>query len=89
MNDIKINIPKEYELSEELLKVVTPETPLKELILNYVGNKLNPENEDITVDMIVEVFAEEFPEFILGICEENYLRGYKEAIDTLSAKNEK
>ena len=56
----------------ELLKQVIPtESELKEIIVNYVGNKINPETEEITVENIIDVFAEQFPEFLLAIAEEN------------------
>jgi len=54
-------------------------TGLKELVVNYIGNRLNAE-ETITVDMAVEVFAAEFPEFLMAIAEENFLRGYEQAL---------
>jgi hypothetical protein len=31
--------------------------------------------------MIVDVMAMEFPEFMLAIAEENFLRGYKSGLD--------
>jgi hypothetical protein len=31
--------------------------------------------------MIVEVLAEEFPEFVLALAEENWIRGYRQALD--------
>jgi len=30
--------------------------------------------------MAVEVFAAEFPEFLLAVAEENFLRGYEQAL---------
>ena len=54
--------------------------PLKEMIVNHVGEKLNPEDGDITVEMILEVVAEEFPEFVLALAEENWVRGYHQAL---------
>jgi len=39
---------------------------------------------DVTVEMIVEVMAAEFPEFLLAVAEENYIRGYEQALDDLS-----
>ena len=58
---------------------VTAETDLKQLIVNYVGDALQAE-EEVTVAMAVEVFAAEFPEFLLAIAEENFLRGYEQAL---------
>jgi hypothetical protein len=56
------------------------ERPLKEMIVNHVGEKLNPEDGNITVEMILEVVADEFPEFVLALAEENWVRGYHQAL---------
>ena len=53
---------------------------LKEYMIDYVGNKHNPDTDDVTVDMVVETLAEEFPEFLLMVAEENYIRGYEQAL---------
>ena len=67
-------------LTEE---IVPTNTELKTLIINYVGKVLNPEKEDITVEQIVEVFAEEFPEFLLALAQENWVNGYTQALNDL------
>ncbi len=54
---------------------------VKEILINYVGDKLNPENGDVTVEHIVEVMAEEFPDFLLLVAEENWIRGYEQALN--------
>jgi len=37
----------------------------------------------VTVEMIVELMAKEFPEFLMAVAEENFIRGYRQAfIDT-------
>ena len=69
--------------------LVTSDTGLKELVVNYIGDRLAGP-EDITVDMAVEVFAAEFPEFLLAIAEENFLRGYEQAltdVETMEKQN--
>tara|TARA_A100001015_G_scaffold321685_1_gene454094 strand:- start:8482 stop:8751 length:270 start_codon:yes stop_codon:yes gene_type:complete len=67
--------------NSELLKQVVPtESELKEIIVNYVGNKINPETEEITVENIIDVFAEQFPEFLLAVAEENWINGYTQAL---------
>ncbi len=64
-----------------LLKQVVPtESELKEIIVNYVGNKLNPENDEITIENIIDVFSEQFPEFLLALAEENWINGYTQAL---------
>jgi hypothetical protein len=52
---------------------------LKKLIVDYVGEAAAAD-EEVTVDMAVEVFAKEFPEFLLSIASENFLRGYEQAL---------
>jgi hypothetical protein len=65
----------------ELLKEVVPaESELKEIIVEYVGKKLNPENDEVTVEHIINIFAEQFPEFLLTLAEENWINGYTQAL---------
>ncbi len=65
----------------ELLKEVSPsDSELKEIIINYVGEKLNPENNEITVKHIIDIFAQQFPEFLLALAEENWINGYTQAL---------
>ena len=63
----------------DLQNSIGAETGLKQLIVDYIGTRLQAE-EDITVDMAVEVFAAEFPEFLMAVAEENFLRGYEQAL---------
>ena len=53
---------------------------LRELIVDYVGAEINPENNEVTVENIVSVFAEEFPELLLVVAQENFLKGYEAAL---------
>lgn len=62
-----------------LAMIVDKESQLKEILVEYVGTKLN--NEEVTVNMIAEVLAAEFPEFVFAFAEENFLRGYQLGID--------
>ncbi len=68
------------ETNPALETVVEPETPLKEMFVDYVGNKVSPEDDSVTVEMIVETLAEEFPEFLMVVAEENWIRGYHQAL---------
>lgn len=71
-------------------EVIPTESELKDIIVNYVGNTINPEVDDITVENIIQVFAEQFPEFLLAIAEENWINGYTQALrDVDYANNEK
>ncbi len=60
-------------------------TGLKELVVNYIGERLQPEDGDITVAMAVQVFAAEFPEFLMAVAEENFIRGYHQAMRDIEA----
>ena len=73
----------EYDENPTLQQVVEPENDLKEMLVNYVGQKHNPGDDNVTVEMIVETLAEEFPEFVLVLAEENWVRGYEQALADL------
>ena len=64
----------------DLLKPVQPENEMKSWLVEYVGNKLQPENDEVSVEMIIKVMAEEFPEFLMPLAEENFIRGYRQAV---------
>jgi hypothetical protein len=68
---------------------VQKDSKLKEWLINYVGNKENPKDDGVTVEMVVSVVADEFPEFLFVIAEENFLRGYEQALDDVKMLNEK
>ena len=75
--------------NENLNEAVSTDTGLKELVVNYIGERL-AQSEEVTVDMAVEVFAAEFPEFLLAVAEENFLRGYEQAladVETMEKQN--
>ena len=72
-----------------LKEVVQKDTELKTWLVNYVGNKLNPSDGNITVEMIVEVIAKEFPEFLMVVAEENFIRGYEQAAVDFESEKEK
>lgn len=64
-----------------LLKEAIPtETELKDIIVNFVGKTITPEIDEITVEDIINVFAEQFPEFLLAVAEENWINGYTQAL---------
>ena len=67
--------------NEDLKAEVTAENPLKDMLVNYVGNNNKNVTEDkVTVENIIETLSEEFPEFLLVIAEENFIRGYHQAL---------
>jgi hypothetical protein len=74
--------------NQELLKIVEKENPLKNWLVDYVGNTTKPENNQVTVNNIIDVMAKEFPEFLLAVAEENFIRGYQQAFKDLEANGE-
>jgi hypothetical protein len=64
-------------------KVVEKDSKLKEIFVQYIGEKLKPKNGEITVEMCVEVLAEEFPDFLLLVAQENFIRGYKQCLSDM------
>ena len=63
-----------------LLEVPMPNPELKRWLVEYVGNQHGPDGNEVTVEMIVETVSEEFPEFLLVVAEENFFRGYEQAL---------
>ena len=72
----------------QLDEVVEKVNPMKEWLVDYVGNKLQPQNNEVTVAMLVEAMADEFPEFVMAVAEENFIRGYQQAFKDLEANGE-
>ena len=68
-------------MEKPLLAVATQdgESELKDYIIEYVGSKF--EEGDVTVQMIAETLASEFPDFLFAIAEENFIRGYQVGMD--------
>ena len=64
----------------ELLQPVEKSNELKEWLVNYVGNKNSPDSGEVNVEMIIKAVAEDFPEFLLILAEENFIRGYQQAL---------
>jgi hypothetical protein len=71
-----------YNVNEnpDLLQKVETDTEMKKWLVNYVGEKIDPENDEVNVEMIIKVMAKEFPEFLLAVAEENFIRGYQQAL---------
>ena len=69
-----------YDENPDLLKKVETDNELKKWLVNYVGEKEQPENYEVNVEMVVKVLAEEFPEFLMAVAEENFIRGYQQAL---------
>ena len=46
---------KNFDNNPTLKETVEPDTDLKNMLIEYVGEKLNPDDQNITVEMLVEV----------------------------------
>ena len=57
-----IKTEEEAHINPMLAMRVNPDSELKKYLVEYVGTKL--ENEEVTVNMIAEVLAVDFPEFV-------------------------
>ena len=75
----KIITEEEFHTNPLLALPVEPDSKLKAYLVEYVGTKLD--KEDVTVHMISEDLATDFPEFAFAFAEENFLRGYQLGLD--------
>tara|TARA_R100000008_G_C3474153_1_gene110512 strand:- start:232 stop:513 length:282 start_codon:yes stop_codon:yes gene_type:complete len=57
---------------------------LKNLIVEYVGQQVQPENDEVTLEMVIECLAAEFKELVLAMAEENWVRGYHQAMEDMT-----
>ena len=78
--DIEFKNTEVEDANEVLDEVVEPSNELKTMLVKYVGEKQSPESDGVTVEMIVDQLANEFPEFVLAVAEENFVRGYQQAL---------
>ena len=82
---------KEAIHNPTLEDAIEPDSDLKNMIVEYVGINSEEfihhggENNEVTVQMIVELFAKEFPEFLMVVAEENWIRGYHQALEDVDA----
>ena len=74
-SEAPVKTEQEIHTNPMLAIAVEKDSELKSYLVEYVGSKLD--NEEVTVNMIVEILALEFPEFVFAFAEENFLRGYQ------------
>ena len=63
-----------------LSEAVNQDSAMKQWLVDFVGNEHEPEDGQVTVEMVVHTMAEQFPELLMAIAEENWIRGYQQAI---------
>ena len=78
-NETPVKTEQEIHTNPMLAMPVTPDSELKSYLVDYVGSKLD--KEEVTVNMVAEVLAIDFPEFVFAFAEENFLRGYQMGLD--------
>ena len=71
-----MNLGENPTLNEE----VESDNELKTWLVGYVGERTEPENGQVTVENIIEVMAADFPEFLMAVAEENWIRGYHQGL---------
>jgi len=81
MSEEKVITEEQLHTNPLLAMPVDRDTELKNYLVDYVGKKISPDNEEVTVNMIAEVLAVDFPEFVFAFAEENFLRGYQLGLD--------
>ena len=75
----KIKTEEQAHINPLLAMTVEGDSELKKYLIQYVGTKLD--KEEVTVNMIAEILATDFPEFVFAFAEENFLRGYQLGLD--------
>ena len=76
---------EQYLEASDNNQIAETDSELKNLIIDYVGNTHNPDDNTVTMEMLVETMAKEFPEFMLAIAEENWIRGYHQGLADVDA----
>ena len=79
--EIEMEQKNTVDKSPALDEVIEADNDLKNLLVQYVGEKLNPKDNNITIEMVIEVMADEFPELVMTLAEENWIRGYEQGLD--------
>ena len=74
---------KQATRNTTLEQLIGKESEVKTMLVDYVGQTLD--SEQVTVQMIIEVLSEQFPEFVLAVAEENWVRGYHQALEDVDA----
>lgn len=79
---------EESTVDESQLLVNPSEGPLKHMLVDYVGGVYKPEDGNVTVEMVINTIASEFPEFLFVVARENWLRGYQQAMSDIGHAEE-
>ena len=91
MEEDKVITEKEFDrnpLLDKQVESTEEDNEFKNFVINFTGQEHQPENGDVTVEMIVETLTNNFPEVIMVLAEENFIRGYSQALDDKRAFSE-
>jgi len=78
--DIDFKDTPEVGKNPDLQEPVECRNELMNFVVQYVGEKYQPDDDEVTVELVVDAFAQDFPEFLLAVAEENWIRGYHQAL---------
>jgi hypothetical protein len=62
-------------------KTVEARNELQEDLVRHVGNRIDVHKDQVTIGQVIGILASEFPELVITIAEENWIRGYKQGLD--------
>lgn len=60
-------------------KVVEVRNEIQEDLVQHVRNRTN--EDQITLGQVIGILASEFPELVITIAEENWIRGYQQGLE--------
>ena len=69
----------------DLKKIASVDNDLKNFIVEYSGKKISSQDNKVTVEMVIDVLSTDFPEVVLALAEENWVRGYQQGLDDVEA----
>ena len=62
-------------------KTVEARNELQEDLVRHVGSRINQQEDQVTIGQVIGILASEFPELVITIAEENWIRGYKQGLE--------
>ena len=91
MEEDKVIKEEEFDrnpMLDEQVKTTEQDNEFKNFVVNWTGQEHQPDNGDVTVEMIIETLAKNFPEVVMVLAEENFLRGYSQGLEDKRAFHE-
>jgi|TARA_B100000073_G_C23446799_1_gene457671 hypothetical protein len=80
--ELKMSLDLQWnDINSFNVSMTDKQSPLKDMIVQYVGEKISPENGEVSVEMVISTLADEFPELVFSLAEENWVRGYEQGLE--------